>query len=287
MFTNEQKKVIFSTCHELTKALVKNTHYNYHVTFSGCLKLYFSDSRLFSLVLAQNNVINDSFIKLSDSDFDFYNFAQFADSDKKSYNDMMKCVNFALHYGLKQRDKFRTSLDIINDSISDNNYPIMVDFIRREYREDIKNDIVVFLYDRINDSDFLALPNIYKLIRAGDAVTQNYIRKAQKHNNKNMVSFDDLMQSGKFEPSTEQLEFCENEIEALIDSIVSMIPKIHRATAKEIIYSRYIQVSKNGIEIKGKIKNLDTIASELNISLRKVKQIISEIKNVNVNRIAF
>lgn len=280
----ENKSMIFSVCHQLTKKLITGTSYNYHVTFSACLKLYNENISDFAMALSLYGISNIEIIKEIDYQFDFVSFVKECDNDRIAFQNMERCINIALNYGLKKRDIYRSKQEKQFDYVSDNTAPLLVDRLKKEDREDIKQEIFLYLYSRIDDPDFIALPNLYKLLRAGDSVITNYAKKQMK--TRNLVSFDLLMQNGFDIPTISDFEKCYSSLDDLIQSIVIQLPRIHRDLAESIIYSRYTKETKYGIEIKAKEKNLDEIAKEFNISLRTVKTIISEIKNVDKSKLA-
>lgn len=282
-----ENRVIFTACHKLTKALISGTKYDYHATFTACIRLYYSNVSGFCAVcdLYQLESVSCDVAKLSDEKFDFYKFASDADFSDDARKALDTCLNFAVNYGLRKRDKLRTISEKNNDTVSDNLAPLTVDMLRKNDLQDIKQEIFLYMFSRSDDTDFMQLPNIHKLIISGDMVTQNFYRKQYRINKNTIASFDELMQNGHDIPTIEDFTHCQSEIDSLIDNIVMQIPKIHRETAREIIYSRYIKITKYGIEIKGKEKNLDIIASELKISLRTVKTIIKEIKSINQNKL--
>ena len=282
-----ENKIIFTACHALTKALILGTKYDYKATFSACLKLYYSNISAFCVVCNNYNLENVSvdIAKLSDAKFDFYQFAKNADFSDDARKALDTCLNFAVNYGLRKRDKLRTISEKNNDIVSDNTAPLTVDQLKRNDLQDMKQEIFLYMYNRFDDPDFMALPNIHKLIISGDMVTQEFYRKQYRINKNTIASFDELMQSGHDIPTIEDFTHCQSEIDSLIDNIVMQIPKIHRETARDIIYSRYIKVASYGIEIKAKEKNINVIAKEMGISVRTVKTIISEIKSVNQNKL--
>ena len=281
----ENRSMIFSVCHQLTKKLITGTYYNYHVTFSACLRLYNASISDFAMTLSLYGVSNIDIIKEIDYQFDFVSFVAECDNDRKASQNMEKCINIALNYGLKKRDIYRSKQDIENNSISDNSSPLMVDRLRKEDKEDLKQEIFIYLYSRLDDPDFIALPNLYKLLRAGDSVITNYSKKAKK--TRNVCSFDDMLQKGYDVPTIDDFEILHDNIESLVDDIVSHIPKIHRELAKDIIYARYTKETLTGYEIKGKERNISEIARDLKVSERTVKTVLKEIKSINRDRIEF
>lgn len=279
--------VIFKACHALTRSLVKNTRFSYKATFAMALRLAYSDFPAFisSFRLCANDenqsIHFNEIAKISDSDFNIFEYMSKMDFDSKALANYNRCINFAVNYGLKKRDVFRSKKEILINSVSDNYNPIAVSEMRKNEIEDLKQDIAIYLLNRVDDVDFLALPNVYKLIRAGDCVVNNFCRKikTEKALNSSLNELsDNEMQFGYIDHDFDKL--------TLDDFIFNIsknkdIPKIHRELAYSILKLRY---TKNG-EFCNKAMKVNEIALALEISERTVKSVLKDVYKLNPNEL--
>ena len=272
----KEKAAIFKVCHELTKNLVKNTTYDYHCTFSACLKLYNVSTHDFIIACKSHYVDIFPLACTCDKDFEFYDILSLVDNDKTAKSKLDSLINFAVYYGLKKRDGFRTLSETVNDSVSDNYSPISVDNLIKNDLEDLKQEIILYMLNRENDIDFQELPNVFKLLRAGDCIVTNYSRK-ETARVKNTFSFSNLEENGiQIEDKTDY--FNAANIDGLILDISSKLPKAHRQLACDII--RLYCISGKG-NISKKCRTQDEIAKILDISVRTVKTVWKEIIALN------
>lgn len=272
----KNKSLIFKACHNLTKALIKNTSFNYHATFSACLKLYNVSNHDFIIACKSHYVDIFPLAFTCDNEFEFYDILPLVDNDKTAKSKLDSLINFAVYYGLKKRDGFRTLSETVNDTVSDNYSPISVDNLRRNDFDDLKQEIILYMLDRKTDETFQKLPNVFKLLRAGDCVVTNYTRK-EIARAKNTCYISDLEESG-FQISDKTDYFNTANIDGLILDISSKLPKVHRQLACDII--RLYCISDKG-NITKKARNQSEIAEILNISVRTVKTVWKEIIALN------
>ena len=264
--------VIFSTCHSLTKKLVSGTKFNYAGTFSACLKLFYRDFQSFCLSCAAYAVDVLPIAKIERKSLDFYNNIFDADFNEEAAKIVKNCVNYAAFYGLKKREADISRSDMFkyhafNKSIPvDSAAPVIIDGMRKNQLDDIKQDIIIYLLKRQSNNDFQQLPAVVQLMRAGDAIVTSYYNKIIVQCKNNTFSLDDP-EAGDIA----SLDKTSDSLQAVIDKLVYNVPKLHRDTARKIVELRYMHGRKN--------KNISEIASMLQCSERKIKQVISEIKN--------
>lgn len=268
----ENRSALFSACHAITRATVAGTRYNYHCTFSACLKLYHSNRATFISLSVRNSVNDDIIAELDDKSFDFFTACE--KNDEKAIN---HCLTFAVNYGLKMRDVYITKKDLENmasdESLSsDNSAPKIVDSMNRNDREDLKQSISIYLWKRTDNEKFRALPFLWQLMRAGDSVVTAEYNKAVRRSKAfgSIASLDALRENG-VEAVDRNAERANIDI---VDAIVAQVPKKHRELAKAIIDLRYTS---------HKIRTCEEVAEKLNVSVRTVKTVIAEIKDIDLN----
>lgn len=268
----DNKKAIFTACHEITRELVKGTRYNYHCTFSACLKLYHENRAVFVSLAIKNNVDDSIISELDDKSLDFFSACE--SNDEKAIN---HCLTFAVNYGLKMRDVYITKRDMENmasdESLSsDNSAPKIVDSMNKNDREDLKQSIAIYLWKRIDNEKFRALPFLWQLMRAGDSVVTAEYNKAVRRSKAfgNVASLDALRENGidAVDKDTARANI------DIVSAIVAQVPKKHRELAKAIIDLRYTS---------HKIRTCEEVAEKLDVSVRTVKTVISEIKGIDLN----
>ena len=273
----KETEAIFKLCHELTKALIRNTSFDYHCTFTACLKLYNNSNHDFIVACKYNDIDISPIAKISDADFDFYILLSLVDNDKTAEKKLNSLVNFAVNYGLKKRDAFRSISDAVNDTVSDNYNPISVDNLIKNDLEDLKQEIILYMLNREKDNDFQELPNVFKLLRAGDCIVTNYSRK-ETARAKNTFSISILEENG-IQISDEKDDYSDTiAIDSIISDIATKLPKVHRELAQDII--RLYCISYKGNVVK-KARTQTEIADILGVSVRTVKSIWQKITSLN------
>ena len=267
----ENRSALFSACHTITRALVTGTRYNYSATFSACLRLYHSNRAEFIAVAVENGAVE--FIpQLDDSKFNFFTACRENDSRKIDF-----CLSFAVRYGLKKRDAYITRKDwenMENDdySASDNACPKIVDGMRKNDFEDLKNSVAIYLLGRLDNAKFMALPSLWQLCRAGDAVVTAEYNKAVRRSRAfgSVESLESLQEDG-IDAIDHNADRSKVDI---VSAIVAQVPKKHRELAERIIELRYTHT---------KARTIEETAERLNVSVRTVKTVIAEIKDVDLN----
>ena len=267
---NTEKSIIFRTSHAMARALLTIENGNYNATFSACLKLYFSDKSAFYAVCKSLDVSTKSLAVCTNDSFDI--FKAFSENDAGKIKELL---NFAFYYGLKRADAFRTITETINDTISDNYAPRAVDALLSNDVEDVKNDIVVYLLNRAEDVDFLELPNIFKLCKAGNCCVKKHVNRENVRASKTAFSLDAIAEDADADKNAfyaDKREFYADIDKAdTLEYIISNLPKVHRETARKFLYRYYSNHGKSGIRI-------DAIAEEIDVSIRTLKSILSEVR---------
>ena len=103
-------------------------------------------------------------------------------------------------------------------------------------------------------------------MRAGDAVVTSHYNKIIRETVNNSFSLDDE----DFYDVPMQDKYSDS-LQAVIDKLVNNVPKLHRDIARNIIVLRYMHGRKN--------RNISEVAEILKVSERKIKLVISEMKN--------
>lgn len=273
MKTNNNK-AIFTTCHALTRAVLETESADYRTTFSACIKLYHRDRAGFFRACKMLNVSTKALAIVCNADFDI--FRAMAENDDAKIKNL---VNFAFYYGLKRADAFRTQKETIEDTISDNFSPRAVDMLCANDIEDVKNDIIVYLLERADNAEFLALENVYKLCKAGNCCVNKYVHKETIRACKNAFSLDSLSDDdGATDKNAVLIDKAEyyadiDKADAL-EYIISNLPKVYRNdVTRSFLNQYYSNHGKSGIRI-------DTIAERLNVSPRKLKMILSAVRDI-------
>ena len=264
--------VIFSTCHSLTKKLVSGTKFNYAGTFSACLRLFYRDFTCFCVACSNYDVdvllvSNCKFNKL-----DFFGNVEKMDASEEAAAAVKNAINYCVYYGLSKREANISRQEVYQYKIyntdipADSVAPCIVKNMKSNDLEDMKQDIFIYLVKRQNKENFRSLPYIVQLMRAGDAVVTSHYNKIIRETVNNSFSLDDeafydVPKKDKYSDS----------LQAVIDKLVHNVPKLHRDIARDIISLRYMHGGKN--------RNISEVAEILKVSERKIKQVISEMKN--------
>ena len=284
-----EKSAIFTTCHKLTRALVDNAEnhaISYSATFTACIRLYYTDIRAFITACHSVTVNTNDIALVKNDDFDIFGAFSRGDNEKA-----FSLVNFAFYYARKRLDAKRTIAEISENIESDNVYPRIVDNLSANDTEDVKNDIVAYLYARANDSDFMQLPNMFKLIRAGECAISLYERSAIRHTVHNAFSIDSFTDE---DSATDKSAILADKREMyadmnkcdIIEFIIDNLPKARRATpekrdmVRKFLHQYYSNHGKSGYRITD-------IAERLNTSARNLGAILSEIRAIGYDTIAY
>lgn len=264
--------VIFSTCHNLTHALVSGTKYDYKSTFSACLKLFYNDLNVFCISCAAYDVDVVPISNVKYSKFDFYGNVSAMDFDEAAAAAVKNAINYSVFYGLSKREANISRQEVYQYKIyntdipSDAVAPVIVKNMKQNEIDDIKQDVFIYLLKRQEKENFRSLPYIVQLMRAGDSVVTSHYNKIIRETINNSFSLDD--EAFYDVPKNDKYS---SGVEAIIDKLVSNVPKLHRDIARNIIELRYLGGRKN--------RNISEISKILNVSERKIKQVISEMKN--------
>ena len=263
---------IFSTCHALTRALVTGTKYNYNVTFAACLKLFHRDFTSFCVACSNYDVDVLPVANIKFNKLDFFGNVENMDASEEAAEAVKNAINYSIYYGLGKREANISRQEVYQykvynyDIPADSVAPCIVKNMKNNELEDMKQDIFIYLVKRQNKENFRSLPYLVQLMRAGDAVVTSHYNKIIRETVNNSFSLDDedfydVPKKDKYSDS----------LQAVIDKLVNNVPKLHRDIARNIIELRYMHGRKN--------RNVSEIASMLQCSERKIKQVISEIKN--------
>ena len=264
--------VIFSTCHNLTHALVSGTKYDYKSTFSACLKLFYNDLNVFCISCAAYDVDVVPISNVKYGKFDFYGNVSAMDFDEAAAAAVKNAINYSVFYGLSKREANISRQEVYQYKIyntdipSDAVAPVIVKNMKQNEIDDIKQDVFIYLMKRQEKENFRSLPYIVQLLRAGDAVVTSHYNKIIRETVNNSFSLDD---EAYFDVPKQDKD--SDSLQAVIDKLVNNVPKLHRDIARKIIELRYMEGRKN--------RNISEISKILNVSERKIKQVISEIKD--------
>lgn len=264
--------VIFSTCHNLTEKLVSGTKYDYKSTFSASLALFYRDFTCFCVACSNYDVDVLPVANCKFSKLDFYGNIAKMDVDEEAASAVKNAINYCVYYGLSKREANISRQEVYQYKIyntdipSDAVAPVIVKNLKQNEIDDIKQDVFIYLLKRQKKEKFRSLPYIVQLMRAGDSVVTSHYNKIIRETINNSFSLDDeafydVPKKDKYSDS----------LQAVIDKLVNNVPKLHRDIARNIIELRYMHGRKN--------RNVSEIASMLQCSERKIKQVISEIKN--------
>lgn len=263
---------IFTVCHHLTRALVSGTNYDYKSTFTACIRLYYSDFTIFCASCAAYRIDVMPMAKIERKNLDFYGNVSGMDLDQEASKIVKNCINFAVYYGLRKREANISRFEMIkykkyNTYLpGDTAAPVVVSSMKKNEIDDLKQDVFIYLYKRINDQAFTSLPAIVQLMRAGDAVVTSHYNKIIREAKSTTTSFDEMKEAGHDIGKTDNYQ--DMEMEDAIETIIAKIPMKHRDAAREILNIYHIR--KAG-------KQAD-VAKMLNISARKVFTIVKEIE---------
>ena len=264
--------VIFSTCHNLTHALVSGTKYDYKSTFSACLKLFYNDLNVFCISCAAYDVDVVPISNVKYGKFDFYGNVSAMDFDEAAAAAVKNAINYSVFYGLSKREANISRQEVYQYKIyntdipSDAVAPVIVKNMKQNEIDDIKQDVFIYLMKRQEKENFRSLPYIVQLLRAGDAVVTSHYNKIIRETVNNSFSLDD---EAYFDVPKQDKD--SDSLQAVIDKLVNNVPKLHRDIARKIIELRYMEGRKN--------RNISEISKILNVSEREIKQVISEMKN--------
>lgn len=261
--------VIFSTCHNLTHALVYGTKYDYSSTFSACLRLFHRDFASFCVSCSVYDVDLIPVANCKFSKLDFFGNVEKMDADEAAAAAVKNCINYAVYYGLGKREANISRQEVYQYKIyntdipSDAVAPVIVKSMKQNEIDDIKQDVFIYLLKRQEKENFRSLPYIVQLMRAGDAVVTSHYNKIIRETVNNSFSLDD-----EAFYDVPKNDIYSSGVEAVIDKLVLNVPKLHRDIARNIIELRYLGGRKN--------KNISEIAAVLKISERKTKQVLAE-----------
>ena len=264
--------VIFSTCHNLTHALVSGTKFDYSVTFSASLALFYRDFSAFCITCSNYDVDVLPIANIKFDKMDFFGNVEKMDISEEAAAAVKNAINYSVYYGLSKREANISRQEVFlykiynTDIPSDAVAPVIVKNMKQNEIDDIKQDVFIYLLKRQEKENFRSLPYIVQLMRAGDAVVTSHYNKIIRETVNNSFSLDDeafydVQKHDKYSDS----------LQAVIDKLVQNVPKLHRDIARNIIELRYLGGRKN--------KNISEISKILNVSERKIKQVISEMKN--------
>ena len=269
---NFDNSVIFSTCHSLTRALVTGTKYNYNVTFASCLKLFYRDFTCFCVTCSYYDVDVLPVSNCKFSKLDFFGNVEKMDTSEEAAAAVKNAINYCVFYGLSKREANISRQELYQYKIyntdipSDAVAPVIVKNMKQNEIDDIKQDVFIYLLKRQEKEKFRSLPYIVQLMRAGDAVVTSHYNKIIRETVNNSFSLDDEA----YYDVPKQDKYSDS-LQAVIDKLVQNVPKLRRDIARNIIELRYLGGRKN--------RNISEISKILNVSERKIKQVISEMKN--------
>ena len=274
---NTEKSIIFSACHELTKAITADISADYRATFTACLKLYYSDKAGFYRACKITKTDVSALAQADNDSFDI--FKAFSDNDSAKIENL---INFAFSYGLKKNDAYRTKTEVLNDTISDNFYPKAIDSLCANDIEDVKHNIVIYLLSRADNIEFMKKPNVFKLISAGVICVHSYIEKFGTVCKNTAFSIDAV--SEEIDSDKNMFYADKREQYADIDKcdifeyICDNLPKAHRQLARKFLHRYYSNKGKSGYTIA-------QIAEQLDVSVRTLKSILSEVRDIGLETI--
>lgn len=290
---NKKNSAIFSTCHALTRAVIEygenennnnfgfenvSNLFDYRATFTACIRLYFRDFTAFLTACKNAQVSTVALAKADDEKFDI--FRAFAENDESKISALL---NFAYNYGRKICDCFRTVKETADDTISDNFAPKAVDNAEQD-RDDIKNEIALYILDRADDAEYLRKPNLFKLTMAGDVCFHKYIFKENRRAVREVFSLDAIGDDDETANDKSAFLIDKREYYAdidkvdIIDFIVSQLPKVHREIGRKFMARYYSNRGKSGIKISD-------IARDFGVSERTLKSIRAEIKSIGIDAV--
>lgn len=267
-----ENSAIFSACHSLTKKLVSGTQYDYKSTFSASLALFYRDFTSFCVSCAAYDVDVLPVSNCKFSKMDFFGNVEKMDISEEAAAAVKNAINYSVFYGLSKREANISRQEVYQYKIyntdipSDAVAPVIVKNMKQNEIDDIKQDVFIYLLKRQEKENFRSLPYIVQMMRAGDAVVTSHYNKIIRETVNNSFSLDD--EAFYDVPKNDKYS---SGVEAIIDKLVSNVPKLHRDIARNIIELRYLGGRKN--------KNISEISKILNVSERKIKQVISEMKN--------
>lgn len=273
---NTTKKIdnsaIFSTCHNLTHALVSGTKYDYKSTFSASLALFHRDFTSFCVACSNYDVDVLPVANIKFDKMDFFGNVEKMDASEEAAAAVKNAINYSVFYGLSKREANISRQEVYQYKIyntdipADSVAPVLIKNMKQNEIDDIKQDVFIYLLKRQEKENFRSLPYIVQLMRAGDAVVTSHYNKIIRETVNNSFSLDD--EAFYDVPKKDRYS---SGVDAIIDKLVSNVPKLHRDIARNIIELRYLGGRKN--------RNISEISKILNVSERKIKQVISEMKN--------
>ena len=264
-----ENKALFTACHSLTKNLVTGTNYNYHCTFSACLRLYYNNFNMFVVACAKNFV---DVVAISNNHFEklpLVESIEKMDFDRAAEKTVKDAINFAFAYGISKRGADISKLQVYHYKKGytlpmDTAAPEIVRGMKQNDQEDIKQDIFLYLFKRSHNPDFIALPDVIKLMRAGDAVITSYYNRIVTQCKNNAFSMD---AANAPDVSTSDA-YSSLKTDEIIQSLVNNVPAKHREAARQIIAIRYLNGRKEA--------TIAETAEKIGLSLRTVKTILKE-----------
>ena len=128
-----------------------------------------------------------------------------------------------------------------------------------------KQDIFLYLFKRSHNPDFIALPDVIKLMRAGDAVITSYYNRIVTQCKNNAFSMDDV----NMPDVSSHDDYSSVKLNDIIATLVNNCPVKHREAAKQILTIRYLNGRKEA--------TIAETAEKIGLSLRTVKTILKEI----------
>lgn len=266
---NIDNSAIFSTCHSLTKKLVSGTKYDYKSTFSASLALFHRDFTSFCVACSNYDVDVLHVANIKFDKMDFFGNVEKMDASEEAAAAVKNAINYSVFYGLSKREANISRQEVYQYKIyntdipADSVAPVLIKNMKQNEIDDIKQDVFIYLLKRQEKENFRSLPYIVQLMRAGDAVVTSHYNKIIRETINNSFSLDD--EAFYDVPKNDKYS---SGVEAIIDKLVSNVPKLHRDIARNIIELRYLGGRKN--------RNISEIAAVLKISERKTKQVIAE-----------
>lgn len=270
---NTTKKIdnsaIFSTCHSLTKKLVSGTKYDYKSTFSASLALFHRDFTYFCVSCSAYDVDVLPVANIKFNKMDFFGNVEKMDASEEAAAAVKNAINYSVFYGLSKREANISRQEIYQYKIyntdipADSVAPVLIKNMKQNEIDDIKQDVFIYLLKRQEKENFRSLPYIVQLMRAGDAVVTSHYNKIIRETVNNSFSLDD--EAFYDVPKKDRYS---SGVDAIIDKLVSNVPKLHRDIARNIIELRYMHGRKN--------RNISEVAEILKVSERKIKQVLAE-----------
>lgn len=261
------KKAIFTTCHDLTKKIVSGTKYSYSATFTFCLRLYYQDYNSFCIACTEAGV---DVLPVSENFEGLYDNIHNMDQNYNAEQAVKQALNFACFYGIKKRganisnaEKYKYNKIGWDKIPADSAAYNIIQGMKKNQLDDIKQDIFLYLFKRKENPDFKALPDVVKLMRAGDAIVTSYYNKIVREAKNTSFSLD-----AEDVPDVASYDKNKLAIDDIVNTLVKNTPVKHRQLAQDIIKIRYQDDRKE--------KTISETANRLNVSIRTVKTVLKE-----------